>query len=209
MFGSGSTLCELPDDLAVHPWRSALKTATALAAVLVSVFLLPTAASAETVVPPGNSAAAQYTDAIPTAGGNAVSNGSIDGGGGSAPSKVLGENNAKKLESQGATGREAAHVAAETAPAAVAPAAAEGVSHGGGTGQGGGTGSGSPASGGSGGADSHADSASSGQSGLGEVLGQATGSSSGQVGLWLPLVIVATIAWGAAYLWRRRRGIVH
>ena len=45
-----------------------------------------------------------------------------------------------------------------------------------------------------------------GSSGLGAVLGQATGSSdSGQLGLLLPLIVLATIAWSVAYLVRRRR----
>ena len=45
---------------------------------------------------------------------------------------------------------------------------------------------------------------SDGSSGLGEVLGQATGSSSGQLGLLLPLVIIATAAWACAFFWRQR-----
>ena len=45
----------------------------------------------------------------------------------------------------------------------------------------------------------------SGSSGLGEVIGQATGSSSGELGLLLPLLIIAVVIWSAAYLRRQRR----
>ena len=46
-----------------------------------------------------------------------------------------------------------------------------------------------------------------GSSGLSEVLGQATGSSSsGEMGLLLPLVIVAAVLGAIAYAVARRRG---
>ena len=46
-----------------------------------------------------------------------------------------------------------------------------------------------------------------GSSGLGEVIGQATGSSSsGQLGLLLPLLILAVATWAVAYVLRQRRG---
>jgi hypothetical protein len=76
-------------------------------------------------VPPGNSAATQYTEQFPTAGGNAKSNAGINGGGGGSakpPSKVLGHENAQKLESKGPVGTEVAKLAAESAPVSATPA---------------------------------------------------------------------------------------
>lgn len=225
--GERPKLRQLPDDPPLEE-MSPLKTAFAIAALLVSM-ILPAAAAAETVVPPGNSAATQYTEAFPTAGGNAVSNNGINGGsGGSSPSKVLGHGNAKKLESQGKTGREVAKLAAETAPSrgAAAPAASQGTGGTGGHSQAPGANGGGGAGGGSGGAPAHktaspgaaelpsqhlVDSAKAGDgsSGLGQVVGQATGSSDGQLGLLLPLILLGTVIWAATYAWRRRRRPAH
>jgi len=44
----------------------------------------------------------------------------------------------------------------------------------------------------------------SGSGGVGEIASAATGGTDGGVGLLLPLVIVAAIAWGIFYAWRRR-----
>jgi hypothetical protein len=176
-------------------------------------------ATAETVVPPGNSAATQYTEGFPTSGGNAQANSGINGGH-TTPAKVLGTHNASKLESKGQVGQEVADLAAETAPQQVVDTGAQSHSgakhHGGGAAGGGGSGNGSNG-GGSGGepgkstgngspAATHT-ATPSGSSGLGEVLAQATGSSSGQLGLFLPLLIIATVAWSLHYLWRQRRPV--
>jgi len=178
-------------------------------------------AMAETVVPPGNSAATQYTEGFPTAGGNAKANSGINGD--ASPAKVLGSGNAKKLESKGAVGHEVAELAAETAPAPVSEehgsptkpthhhrhhANANGGSNGstGGGGAGGGKGGGGGS--GSGQGEGGGVNAGSGSSGLGEVLSQATGSSSGQLGLFLPLIILGTVIWSLTYLWRQRRQVV-
>lgn len=195
---------------------SFLKIAIGVAA-LVASFSPASLAAAETVVPPGNGAATQYTEAIPGPGGNAVPGNGIKGGGGSghsSPSHVLGHHNAEKLEGEGQVGREVAKVAAETAPtgtAAPPPAASSGK----GKGEENSTGGGAPAggNGGNGGGGSgstvtrNAVSAEtgSGSSGLGEVLGQATGSSSGEAGLLLPLILLAAVMGSIAYAWRRRR----
>lgn len=179
---------------------------------LLASLLLVSVAAAETVVPPGNGAATQYTEAFPTSGGNTVSgNGAKGGGSGghSSPSHVLGHDNAEKLEGEGPLGREVAKVAAETAPAGATAASHPGSS---GQGKGGGSnGSGAPAANGDGGSGSPAAhqgaAAESGSrsSGLGEVLGQATGSSAGESGLLLPLILIAAILGSIAYAWRRRR----
>lgn len=199
-----------------------MKTAIATAALLASL-VLSSAAMAETVVPPGNSAATQYTEAFPTAGGNTISNSGINGGrGSSSPSKVLGHDNAKNLESKGQVGREVANLAAETAPqqnGATAGAGAGGAGGSGAAGAGGnggkggagGTGGGSGQGGGGLPSQHQIDStkAGGGSSGLGEVAGQATGSSSGDLGLLLPLILLGTVAWAATYAWRRRRQVAH
>jgi hypothetical protein len=167
--------------------------------------LLPVASAA--VIPPGNSAANQYTEAFPTTGGSTPTGGK----GHTTPAKALGAKNAKRLEAQGAEGRAAAEVAAATAPVVrpggSSPARGSSLLHGtarSGTqpttsaGQSSTRVSGHPPRGSSG--------ASGGSSGVGEVLAQATGSSSsGRLGLFLPLLIAAAIVWSVAYAFRRRR----
>jgi hypothetical protein len=203
------------------------KTGLGLLAATIAIFALPTAARAEYLIPPGNSAATQYTEAVPTAGGPRATDPSKHGKN-QSPSKVLGGKNAQKLNEQGPEGRAAAEVAAETAPGTVAQAGgsappatpgktggsqpqANGGDSGGGTGQAGGT----PPGNGSGQQAVTAATLASqqlpdGSSGLGEVLGQATGSSdSGQLGLLLPLIVLAAIAWSVAYVLRRRRQPTH
>jgi hypothetical protein len=162
--------------------RSGLASITTAAAMLA----LPGAAAAEYVVPPGNSAATQYTEAFPTAGGNKGTHRHV----GRRPAQVLGQSKARRLDARGPAGEAVAALAAETAPAAIAPASRKG---GGDSVQGGESGRSAVAS-------------PSGSSGLGEVLAQATGSSSsGDLGLLLPLLILAAIAWAVAY-WARHRG---
>ncbi|HET9676265.1 MAG TPA: hypothetical protein VFP21_02015 [Solirubrobacterales bacterium] len=178
--------------------------------------MLVSAAAAETVVPPGNGAATQYTEAYPTSGGNAVNGDGINGGGGghSNPSHVLGHHNAKKLEDEGQVGKEAARVAAETAPAQGTGSTSTG-SGGGHHGTAPGGSGGQNGSGGGGNSGVHTQSlvqhtggpaeSGSGSSGLSEVIGQATGSSSGDSGLLLPLILLAALVGSLAYAWRRRR----
>lgn len=178
--------------------------------------LFPAGAAAAELVPPGNSAANQYTETFPTAGGNAEAKGK---GGKATPNDVLGSGNAKKLDSKGKQGREAAAVVAATAPAAAGSASGEqgrgnGSSAEGGANGAGGSGNGQGGSGGvsaaGGGTESGSGSSvaadSDGSSGLSEVLGQATGSSSsGGIGLLLPLVVLASVIWAAVYFLRRHR----
>lgn len=205
--------------------RTEMKARTTASGILTAfaLALLPSAAAAEeegSVVPPENSAATQYTEAVPTAAGDKETNGEHK----PAPAKVLGSKNAHKLQSQGKDGREVAQIAAETAPETSPPAESspparnESAPTGGGghAGRNGG-GGGGDASGGA----THRPQAEptptntpqpaveelpDGSSGIGEVIGEATGSSSsGGIGLLLPLAIVAAIAWALAYLWRQRR----
>jgi hypothetical protein len=193
-----------------------------LASATIAIFALPHAAMAEYYVPPSNSAATQYTEAFPTAGGQKQ----VGKGGqkdDSGPAAVLGARNAHRLDAHGPEGRAAAEVAAETAPAA-SMTTDESASGGarpesnGGNGQGGGAaeseaGQGSP----SGNAVNQPDnrevpgsSEINGSSGLGSVISEATGtSSSGSLGALLPLAILAALAWAIAYLIRHRKKPAH
>lgn len=188
-----------------------------LLAAALALVALPASAAAAPYVPPGNSAATQYTEAVPTAGGPKATNKGKQGK--QTPSKVLGAGNVKKLDAKGPEGQAAAEVAAATAPATVQAASPDsgGTSQRQESGQAGGHGSttAKPSGGSSGGNAANHGGASAenpskargpeGSSGLGEVVGQATGSSSGQLGLLLPLLIVAVVIWSVAYLLRQRR----
>lgn len=168
---------------------------------------LPAPASAEYLVPPGNSAATQYTETVPTAGGQRNTEKDRRKGGGS-PAEVLGSGNAQRLDEQGEEGREVAQFAAETAPTPSpadenAPTSGEDDRSdddaGGAADRSGG------AAGGSSGGTARGGGAAtepSGSSGFGEVLAQATGWSSSE-GLLL-LAILGALAWALAFLWRQR-----
>ena len=167
-----------------------LKTGLGLA-VAIATLALPQAALAQRVVPPGNSAATQYTEAFPTANGNTVRKHRAP-----TPANALGAGNARRLEAKGPEGREAASVAAETAPvpapSASVPASPPGqpqTAH---------PTSSRPTS-------SHSESLPDGSSGLGRVVAEATGSSdSGDLGILLPLLILAAVLGSGAYFWRHR-----
>ncbi|HEX5989049.1 MAG TPA: hypothetical protein VFY75_02390 [Solirubrobacterales bacterium] len=201
--------------------RSQIRSIAA-ASALVAALVLPAAAAAEYYVPPANSAANQYTESFPGAGG--------ESGGkrkGATPGDALGAGNAKKLESKGPAGKAAAEVAAETAPPQLVTAdsgsSATGAGQTGGgepAGQGGGSatsGSGDDSgstettgskdvsqAGGNGNAAPTGTGQPQGSSGFGQVLGQATGVGDGDLGLWLPLAIVLTLIGSVAY-WVRMR----
>ncbi len=197
-----------------------LRNKAGVSAIAIACLALPSAAGAETVVPPENSAATQYTEAIPTGGGRKDA-GKTGGGKEATPAEVLGAGKAKKLKKQGDEGRAAAEVAAETAPSSAAGTASPPPATKPPTGNGpstGGDGNKAPASeaevGGSAvdrkatPAPAAADplAAEPASSGFGEVLGQATGSSaSGQLGPLLPLLILGTILWSLLFAWRHRR----
>lgn len=178
--------------------------------VLVAALLAPAAATAAAIVPPGNSAVNQYTQTIPTSKGNKEVRQKGDG----SPSKTLGHPATKKLQKQGKDGSATAELAAAGTPAAAV--AAGGSGSGGGGANGGGSPAGGGSAAGSGGSGTQGSSgldgskavagADEGKSGVGQVLGEVTGtSSSGDLGLWLPLAIIAACAWCAAYFWRHRR----
>ena len=211
-------------------------------AILLSLALLalalPAGAAAQ-IVPPSNSAAAQYTETIPTSQGEQNAQGPKKH---VNPNQVIGSANTKKLEEQGPEGAAVAEFTAETAPSTGTggeESAADGSKTGtqgggkadGGNGGGNKSGAGEKAGGGkadsggnggdsqgsggeeegstAGGGSTAANSGGSGPSGssaVGEVASQATGVSSGELGLWLPIVLVAVLAWAGFMVWRRREG---
>jgi hypothetical protein len=210
-------------------WSMRLVRPLIAALLALALFALPAGISAAAeIVPPGNSAASQYTEAFPTTGGERETE---DHSGKAVPAKALGARNAKQLESKGKDGKAVAEFAAETAPAPVVtetsppssgdsqPGSGDGGGKekddngaaGGGKGGngGGGGGTGSPAAKNDGSATATIVTASvekpSGSSGFSEVLGEATGSSSGKLGLFLPLIVIGAVIWSLFYLWRQRQ----
>jgi hypothetical protein len=192
-------------------------------AIAVAILAMPAAAAAESVVPPENSAATQYTEAIPTGGGQKDA-GKAGHHEKLSPADVLGSHKAQKLNAQGPQGKAAAEVVAATAPSVETTAPAPEPTAAPDTNNGGGNGNAKPAHPKSKSAPAPKQPAShatdrppsepartpvalpSGSSGLGEVLAQATGSSSsGQLGALLPLLIVATVLWSVVYVRRQRR----
>ncbi|HET8566499.1 MAG TPA: hypothetical protein VFL77_08510 [Solirubrobacterales bacterium] len=165
--------------------------ALALLGGLFCLYLGPAAVCGAETVPPGNSAAAQYTETYPTSQGNEQGG---SGGSHRSPARTLGSRNAGRLEALGPQGRAAAALAAATAPSPAQPGA--------GAGPAGGRGGGAPA-----GRSTPAERLSEpgGSSAIGDALGQAVGvSAGGGTGLVLPAALLAVLAWAAAYAWRRR-----
>jgi hypothetical protein len=162
------------------------------AGVAMVALVLPATALSQAIVPPGNSAANQYTETAPSAGGEQLPPGGNSPQGHSpSPTKALGAPTADRLDELGPAGRATAALAAAGAPArsqrqgkagtvaeqtGLVPAPTSST--------------GDP----------------DGSSGLGQVLGQATGlSSASNSSLPLLLALAATVLWAATYL-RRRRG---
>jgi hypothetical protein len=185
-----------------------------LAMTAVVALALPGFAAAETVVPPGNSAATQYTETFPTSGGNVEVNEGISGE--RSPHRTLPKQTAEALEDEGPEGRAAAQLAADTAPAATGEseagsggaggAANGGGGKGGGAAQdGGGAGQGQAQGGSQAGGETVAVEVPSGSSGFGEVVSHLTGSDAGEMGALLPLLLFAALIWAGATAWRRHQ----
>jgi hypothetical protein len=149
----------------------------------IAILALPSAAQAQRVVPPGNSAVNQYTETFPTARGPAATK-KQGKQRDRSPAEALGARKVRRLESEGPQGRELAAIVAATAP--TVPKSADGPRN---------AGSGSISGG---------ESLGEGSSSFGHVIAQATGSDSG-MGIALPLLILAAFVGFAVYLWRRRR----
>ncbi len=183
------------------------KAKIAAFATVLAGLALPAPALAEYYVPPGNSAATQYTESLPSAGGESAKKGG--GGGVASPEKSLGARNAEKLDAQGPAGEATAEVAAETAPPESLVQADSGSGKPSGSRKGGSTGKQEGAqkqSGAGGGSKENVHvNQPSGSSAIGELVSQATGSADdGNLGLWLPIVILAAIAGSIAYRLRPR-----
>jgi cobalamin biosynthesis Mg chelatase CobN len=195
-----------------------------LAGVLLAL-ALPAGAAAAQIVPPGNSAAAQYTETIPTSQGEQNAQGPKKH---VNPDDVIGSKKTKELEEQGPEGAAVAEFTAETAPTASSggeesaggntdskhggaadgngKADTDGNGRSNGKGAGDGEGSSEAGAGGAAAGGNGTGSGPSGSSAVGEVASQATGVSSGALGLWLPIVLVAVLAWAGFMVWRRREG---
>jgi hypothetical protein len=190
-----------------------------LAALAIAALSAAPAAAAtveSAVVPPSNSAAAQYTETFPTSGGDKKTDQKPSH---RSPAKVLGKHNAQKLRQQGPEGQAAAEAAAATAPSSIAtrqpthPPSTQNKGGGGGqstTGKGEANapqhGQGTDAA--KGGTVRPPVSGQDGSSGIGAAIEGATGlSSTGQSGPLLPLAILAAVLWSLAYLWRQRQRV--
>jgi len=196
------------------------RTAFGLLLAATAIAAAPAAAQEAPLVPPENSAVNQYTEAFPTAGGDKDAH--DHDGGNRSPKKVLGSDNAKKLREQGPAGQATAELAAETAPSGVETDVEDTVVT---TDESDETEAGAGARSGDGGGQSQSQGKESGQtrntaevrvvvaepdgsSGLSEVIARATGTSStGGMGIFLPLLVLATILWAFAYLARHRRPV--
>ena len=185
---------------------------TAAVATLAFAALAAPAAHGEEIVPPGNSAVIQYTETIPSAGGQKDAEGKQ---GKAKPGEVLDDSTAHQLESKGKTGEEVADFAAETAPVTTSGQQQSSTPSGeGSTGgekqqdQGGAAPPNGGGGNGGGGDQAGTDlSPAEGSSALGQIAAQATGTSSGELGLLLPLIILAAAGWAGAYSWRKRHRI--
>ena len=143
---------------------------------------LSSTACAQSVLPPENSGANQYTETFPGASGNRPT-GKL-GNGGRSLAKVLGKTNAARLGALGPAGQAAAQLAAGGAPEAVSE-------HAGSTSRQGSV----PSS-----------SNPSGESGLHQVLAQISGTSgSGEMGLLLPLLMAIAVVAAIAFTMGKRR----
>lgn len=211
---------------------------TFLLALALLALALPAGAAAQ-IVPPGNSAAAQYTETLPSSKGEENAQGPKKH---VNPNDVIGAKTTKKLEEKGPEGAAVAEFTAETAPTTSSGGEessggatsesgnggkqsggkadnGKGGANGGGQGAGGGSesqggdgeessqaGGGAAAGGGNGSGGGTSAGDPSGSSAVGEVASQATGVDPGALGLWLPIVLVAVVAWAAFMVWRRREG---
>lgn len=172
-----------------------LETALCLAATTLLTLAIPAEAGAEYLVPPSNSAATQYTEAIPSAGGPRDSDRQRARHADRLPAQVLGPQNAQRLREAGEPGREVAVIAAETAPPSLVRLQSERRAQ---------------AIKGDfarddGGPAVVRKQLPSDAAGLGEVLGEATGSSSDGTGLLLPLLLASGLIWAIAYRVRQQK----
>lgn len=167
------------------------KTSAITTVFVIAALALPTAASAQETIPPGNSGADEYTEGVPGAGGEQSGGG---GGDGSEPSQTLPPSASEDLNSLGSDGASAASLAQSTAPDS--QALRDRLAKSKGAGEETGTAPAAPQQG--------ADDGSV----LGDALNSvtATGDDEG-LGIWLPILLVSAllVVVGTA-LARRGRG---
>jgi hypothetical protein len=177
-----------------------VKRIASLCLALAALGVLAGTASAA-VLPPGNSAANQYAESLPGAGGNETPSGGStqpgEGGksGAQAPSGegAISPETAAELEKLGPAGKATLDLAAGTAPKP--PKGTHSKNSKNHRGDGGAAGAAPAVSG------------PNGSSGVGEVLGGLSGtSSSGGLGFLQPLLIALALIVAVAYALRRRRG---
>jgi hypothetical protein len=170
-----------------------------LFALLVALGMTLAPGASAAVVPPGNSAATQYAETLPGAGGEEAPEKDGDGEKATDQEGKGGESSvpastAAELEELGPEGEAALNLANEGAPK---QAKHQKKKEGGGAANPGSPGGPASGSGGS--------SSSGGSSAVGEVLGGAAGTSGGGLGFLQPLILAAVLIGAGAYLMRRRR----
>lgn len=154
-------------------------THTAALALFIALAFPATSLGAP-VIPPDVSAANQYTEALPGAGGNTPT-GAYGGEHPQSPTKGLGHSNAARLEALGPDGRAAADLAAAGVPNRGQRANSHQT-------------------------EKSTEGVGNGESGARQVLGHLSGiSDSGGMGAWLLALIVAFAVAAAAFAVRRRR----
>jgi hypothetical protein len=183
-----------------------------LTTLLVALLVQPAAALARgrtVLVPPGDSAASQYVETIPTDRGGAVPSSGTQPASGAQPG-ALTPGQRRRLAALGPDGQTLVAVVQATSPppAAAATVSHTGLSHSGGRGGGdvGGipTGTGGPGSGGPSGSAVPL-SAAGVPSTAGLMLSAATGAGSGGLGIFLPLLLAASALGLILYAIRRWR----
>lgn len=165
--------------------------------------LVPTAGASAARVPPGNSAATQYSETVPGAGGEEGSREtgkSSTGQEGSGGKSTVSGQTATEFEELGPEGEAALNFANSSGTGPQAAGGDGGKDPG--DKEGGVVETGPGDFGTPGGAELSAE--SSGSSGVGEVLGGAVGTSGGGLGFLQPLILATILVAGSAYVLRRR-----
>jgi hypothetical protein len=170
----------------------------------VALLGLSVVAADAAVVPPGNSAATQYSETLPGAGGEETSQkgGSGDKNEAAPGAPAVSPETAAELKELGAEGEAILDLTNSAAPPRHADKQGSAKK-----GEKGGSekdGALPPAGGGPGAGGSGTN--VTGSSGVGEVLGGAAGTSSGGLGFLQPLIIGLALVCAVAYALRRRRG---
>jgi hypothetical protein len=177
--------------------------------LVMAAFGMSVAAADGALVPPGNSAATQYSETLPGAGGEEAhqksgsggkESGSGEKGDVAAGAPPVSSETATELRALGPEGEAALSLANSSAPPRPAATGSDEKGEKGeeAVGATGGAGGGPSAGGGTG-------PGNGGSSGVGEVLGGAAGTSSGGLGFLQPLIIALVLVCAVAYAVRRRR----